>query len=118
MVWMKAMAANVAAKGQDVQTSRLLWSEIYRNGENTQIRRSAEEHLLALEAQEQLSNLNNLLAQYRERESQPARSFQELVTAGLLPSVPRDPSGAPYAIGPEGRAGLSPQSRIDLMLLQ
>ncbi len=118
MAWMKAMAANVAAKGQDFQTSRLLWSEIYRNGENAQIRRSAEEHLLALEAQEQLRNLNNLLAQYRERESHPARSFQELIAAGLLASVPRDPSGAPYIIGPQGRAGLSPQSRIDLMLLE
>jgi len=52
--WMKAMAAAVAAKGGEFETSRLLWAEIYRQAENDQLRRAALDHLRALEAEEQI----------------------------------------------------------------
>jgi hypothetical protein len=117
-VWMKALAATVAAAGGQIQTSRLLWSEIYRQAENESIRRSAHEHLLALQAQEELEHLSRLLAQYREREGREARALRELVAAGFLSAVPRDPSGAAYCVGPDGRAALAPGSKIDLRLLQ
>jgi hypothetical protein len=117
-VWMKALAATVAAAGGQIQTSRLLWSEIYRQAENESIRSSAHEHLLALQAEEELEHLNRLLAQYREREGREARGFRELVAVGFLSAVPRDPSGAVYRVGPDGRAALAPGSKIDLRLLQ
>lgn len=117
-VWMRALAATVAAAGGQIQTSRLLWSEIYRQAENESIRRSAQEHLLALQAGEELEYLNRLLAQYREKEGREARGFRELVAAGFLSAVPRDPSGAPYRVAPDGRAALGPGSKIDLRLLQ
>jgi len=117
-VWMKALAATVAAAGGQIQTSRLLWSEIYRQAENESMRRSAAEHLLALQAQEEMEKLNRLLMQYREREGREARAFRELVAARYLSGLPRDPSGAPYGVGPDGRAALAPASKIDLRLLQ
>ena len=52
--WMKATAAAVAAKGGDLETSRLLWAEIYRQAENDQLRQAALDHLRALEAAEQI----------------------------------------------------------------
>jgi len=117
-IWMKALAASVAAAGGQIQTSRLLWSEIYRQAENESIRRSAQEHLLALQAQEDMEHLNRLLGQYRAREGRQAQRFAELVAAGSLPALPRDPSGVPYRVGPEGRAALGPESKVDLRLLQ
>jgi tetratricopeptide (TPR) repeat protein len=118
MAWMKALAATVAAEGGEIRTSRLLWSEIYRQADNDQIRKSAEEHLLALQAQEEMQALNALLQQYRQRQGYPARSFRDLVTAGLLSAMPLDPTGAPYRVGSDGQAALSPKSGIDLGLLQ
>ena len=118
MIWMKVLAASVAAKGAEIQTSRLLWSEIYRNAENDQLRDSALAHLAALDAQEQIEKLDEMLARYREREGFEARAFRELVAAGFLASIPKDPSGVPYVVGPDGRTALSPQSKIDLQLLQ
>jgi hypothetical protein len=92
-VWMRALAATVAAAGGQVQTSRLLWSEIYRQAENESIRRSAQEHLLALQGGEEMEGLNRLLAQYCQAERREARGFRELVAAGFMSAVPRDPSG-------------------------
>jgi len=118
MAWMKVLAATVAREGGDIKTSQLLWSEIYRQAENDQIRKSAEEHLLALQAQEEIEHLNRMLDQYREREGQEPGSIHDLITAGTLTSVPRDPSGVPYFLGRDGRARLSPNTKVDLKLLQ
>ncbi len=118
MVWMRVMAATVAAQGGERQTSRFLWSEIYRNGDNDQIRESALQHLAAIEAQDQAEKLNVLLARYEEGEGHTARSFHDLMAAGYLSRVPRDPSGAPWLVGPDGRVVLAPETKIDLRLLQ
>lgn len=116
-VWIKALAAMVAAKGGDSAASRLLWTEIYQHAENDLVRQSALEHLAALEAQDQIKALNLLLDRFRAREGRPAHSMQELVAAGFLRGIPADPSRVPYVIGPDGKAGLGPESKIKLQLL-
>ena len=117
-LWMKALAAAVAAKGGQAATSRLLWTEIYRSAANQSVRQSALEHLAALEAQDEIRTLNALLAAYEQKVGSRARSFGELVGAGLLRGLPRDPGGTPFQIGPDGRAILAPESRVNLKLLQ
>jgi hypothetical protein len=117
-IWMRTLAAAVAAKGGERETARLLWSEIYRHADNDQIRRSAQDHLAALAAQEDLGRLNSLLVRYRERFGQPARAFSEIVAAGLLPRVPVDPSGVPYVVNSQGQADLSAASGVDLKLVR
>jgi hypothetical protein len=118
MQWMRAMAAKVAAQGGQLATSRFLWSEIARQADNQQIRKNAEDHLIALEAAEEISKLGELVALYNSRQGRPARSFQALVVAGYLRALPRDPSGAPYILDASGRVRLNPRSSVDLSLLQ
>jgi tetratricopeptide (TPR) repeat protein len=118
MQWMRIMAAKVAAEGGQLATSRFLWSEIARQADNEQIRKNAEEHLMAIKATEEITKLDELLALYNSRQGRPARSLQALVVAGYLRATPRDPSGAPYILDPGGRARLNPRSSVDLSLLQ
>lgn len=118
LIWMRVMAAAIAGEGGAISTARLLWTEIYREAENDQIRRSAEEHLAALRALEDLGQLDARLAEFQRREGTAAESWQDLISAGLLRGIPRDPSGVPYRIGRDARAELGPGSRIDLKLLQ
>ncbi len=118
LVWMKVLAASVAARGGEAGTSRLLWLEIYRAAGNDTIRNSAEAHLAALDAQGEIQKLNVVLARYREKEGHAARSFQELVAARWLLRAPKDPSGVPYLIGADGQAGLGPQTKVDINLLR
>jgi len=117
-VWLKTLAAAAAAEGGEHETSRLLWSEIYHQADNEQIRRSAQDHLAALAAQEDLGRLNSLLLRYRELFGQPARALGEIVAAGLLSRVPVDPSGVPYIVNSQGQAALSPASGVDLKLVR
>jgi len=116
--WMRALAASVAAQGGEIQTSRILWTEIGRSAENDSIRHSADIHLAALDAQEALSKLDSLLADYKQKEGHEARSMQDLVAAGYLRGIPLDPLGEPFVVGPDGRVTLGPKTRIDLGLVQ
>jgi len=118
MVWMKVLAARVAAEGGRIGTSRMLWSEIYRHGDNEAIRRSAMEHLIALDAQEQMAALTEVLAKFRRKFGRTASSFREVAEAGLIRAIPHDPTGAPYEIDASGRVTLSRKSQVDLRLLQ
>jgi hypothetical protein len=115
-VWMKTLAATVAAKGGEIRTSQLLWSQVYQTAGNDQIRESARNHLAALKAYEDIQSLDRLLGVYKKNAGHPARSLQDLVTAGLLHGIPIDPSGAPYGVSPDGAARLSPSSSINLQL--
>lgn len=117
-IWMKVMAAAIAGAGGAMSTSRLMWTQIYEETENEQIRKSAEEHLAALRAQEDIGQLNALLAEFQRREGRAATSWRDLVDAGLLRGVPRDPSRVSYSIGKDARAGLGPGSKVDFRLLQ
>jgi tetratricopeptide (TPR) repeat protein len=116
-VWLKAIAAMVASKGGDAESSKILWMEIYRNAENDQMKQSAIEHLAALSAHEQIQMLNRRLSQYRERVGKRASKFEDLVKLGLLRGIPVDPTGIPYVIEPDGQAALGAKSTVKLRLL-
>jgi len=118
MDWMRVLAARVAAQGGQLDTSKFLWSEIAHQAGNAQIRKNAEDHLMAFKAEEDIAKLDELLALFNSRQGRPARSLQALVVAGYLRSLPRDPSGVPYLLDPSGRVRLGPRSSVDLGLLE
>lgn len=116
--WLKALAGTVAAKGGDLETSRFLWSEIYRHAETDEIRSNAEYHLAALTAKEQIGQLNNLLEIYKQKSGYDAHSFNDLVAIGMLRGLPLDPSGVPYVVGSDGYTALGQGSQVHLHLIQ
>lgn len=118
MPWMRALAAKVAAQGGELATSKFLWSEFANQAGNEQMRKNAEEHLMAIQATEEIAKLGELVALYNARQERPARSFQALVAAGYLRALPRDPSGKPYLLSASGHVKLNPRSSVDLSLLQ
>jgi tetratricopeptide (TPR) repeat protein len=115
--WMRVLAASVASQGGEIQTSRLLWTEIAHAAGNDSMRHSAEIHLAALDALEALRKIDGLLALYRQQQGREPRSLQDLVVAGYLRRVPLDPSGEAFAIAQNGHATLGPMTRIDLGLV-
>jgi tetratricopeptide (TPR) repeat protein len=117
LIWMKAMAATIAAQGGGFQTSRLLWSEIYRQVETETVRRSAIAHLAALRADQDIRELNAVVTRFREEQGRNPDSLENLVHAGYLNGIPLDPSGVPYVLGEDGRVTVEPHSKIDRNLL-
>lgn len=101
--FLAVLAAQAAEHGGEAKTAQLLWSAIYESTPDKDIRNTAAWHLRALEVDETVSQLDQLVETYRQRNGHLPESFQDLVRAGLLPGIPLDPSGHEYQLESNGR---------------
>ncbi len=90
--WMRVLAASVAAQGGEIQTSRILWTEIARTAGNDSIRHSAEIHLAALDAQEALRSstvCSPFTSRRRGTKLAPCRTWSRRATCAGFRLTPR-----------------------------
>lgn len=106
-IWMKVMAAKIAADGESLETSYFLWRDIYQTAKEPQIKKNAELHLRLVKVDLDLRELNRLADEYERRTGRRATKMSELVQAGLLSQLPGDPDGYPYVLGEDGKAELN-----------
>jgi len=106
-IWMKVMAAKIAADGESLETSYFLWREVFQTAQDPQIKKNAELHLRLVKVDLDLRQLNLLADEYERRTGRRATKMSELVQAGLLPRMPGDPDGYPYVLGEGGKAELN-----------
>jgi hypothetical protein len=112
MIWMKAFAARISEKGETLETSVMLWSEIYNSTSDPSIKKNAKIHLQLLRARADCEQLNKLAAEYKKRTGRPPGEVRDLVNAGLLPGVAVDPVGVVYFFDLEGNAQINPASPL------
>jgi tetratricopeptide (TPR) repeat protein len=110
--FMKIMAAKIAAEGESLETSYALWLDIYQNTTDKDIKKNAEEHLRLVKAELDLRKLNELADEYARQTGHRVVRLSDLVQAGLLSGMPRDPDGFPYVLGEDGRAELNLKSPL------
>lgn len=110
--WMKTMAARIAAEGESLETSYALWLDIYQTVADKQVHRNAGEHLLMLQAQMEMREINRRADQYEKETGKRPQKMSDLVDAGLLGKQPLDPMHYPYVIGENGKAELHPKSPL------
>lgn len=109
---MKIMAARVAENGESLETSRLIWAELYNSTKDESVRQRALFHVQALDAQMALKKLNDSSEEYWKKFGRFPTSVQELRDAGLVEGDLKDPAGYPYIMGPNGVPQLDPQSPV------
>jgi hypothetical protein len=110
--WMAIMAARLEQKGGSIETSRMMWSQIYESSTNANVRKMALNTLKGLKAEEDENELDKLAAQYRDRFGRFPSTMGEMRDAGFIRGIPADPEGYPYILGPDGKAGLDPHSPV------
>jgi hypothetical protein len=101
--FLRVLAAQAAEHGGESQTAQLLWSAIYESTHDKDIRGTATWHLRALQVDETVNQLDQLVETYREHHGHLPASFGEMIQAGLLPGIPLDPSGHEYRLESNGR---------------
>jgi tetratricopeptide (TPR) repeat protein len=105
--WMKTMAAFMHAKAGDTSTARYLWSRIYEETEDKNIKQNAYMRLAALKIDEEVPQLERAVSQYQQQTGHWPKSWRELISAGLLKGLPVDPAGEAYLLEPDGRVELA-----------
>jgi len=111
-IWMKVMAAKIAAEGASLSTSIFLWNDIYQTAKDPQVRENALLHLQLLRVEEDCKQLDALADEFQKRIGRRPGRVSELIQAGLLPRMPVDPKGYPYVFGPDGKAALNLDSPL------
>ena len=111
-VWMKIMAAKIAAEGESFSTSMFLWKDIYESSSDPLIKKNALQRLKLLKAKEDCKQLDALADEYAKRNGRRPARMSDLVQAGLLRGVPADPEGFAYVFGEDGKAELNLDSPL------
>ena len=112
LMWMKVMAARIAAEGESYGTSAFLWNDIYETTTDPEIKKNAELHLQLLKAKEDCRQLDLLADGLQKRSGHRPKRIRELVEAGLLRWVPVDPMGYAYVFDENGKAALNVDSPL------
>ncbi len=111
-IWMKIMAAKIAAEGESLSTSIFLWNEVYQTTKDPQVKENAVTHLHLLRAEQDCKQLDALADEFQKRTGRRPSRVGELVQAGMLARLPVDPMGYPYVFGPDGKAALNLDSPL------
>jgi tetratricopeptide (TPR) repeat protein len=111
-LWMKVMAAKVAAEGESFETSYFLWKDIYNSTADPSVKKNALVHLQLLKVREDGKQLNGLADEYAKRFGKRPARMSEMVQAGLIRGIPGDPLGYAYVFGEDGKVELNLDSPL------
>jgi tetratricopeptide (TPR) repeat protein len=101
--FMPILAARMAQHAGEFDTARMLWFTTYQSSKEPQIRQNAVEHLLALQVDEEVTRLEQVVGQYRQRTGRLPIALTDLEHAGFIHGPQNDPKGHPYQLMPDGR---------------
>jgi tetratricopeptide (TPR) repeat protein len=109
--FMPILAARMAQHAGEFDTARMLWFTAYQNTKDPMVQENAVEHLRALQVDEEVTRLEQVVQRYREKTGRLPLSMGDLERAGAIHGTPVDPTGRPYKLMPDGRIEVQdPQS--------
>ena len=112
LVWMKIMAARVAAEGESFETSMFLWKDIYDSSADPSVKKNALMNLQLLRVKEDCRQLDWLADEYAKKYGKRPARMSDLAQAGLIRGIPRDPLGYAYVVGKDGKVELDLDSPL------
>jgi tetratricopeptide (TPR) repeat protein len=105
--FLRVMAAQMAQHGGELAMAQMMWATTYQSTQDRDVRANAAIHLRALQAEQDVTNLENLVSQYHAKTGHLPASFSDLQAAGLLREIPVDPLGHTYKLTSDGRVEVS-----------
>ena len=103
--WMEAMKAKLLSEGGSRSTAREIYTRMYEQSADEQVKDMARKHLMQLDSLDQRDGLRKLFAAYQTRTGKCPESWRELGQIFRTLKIPMDqagspldPSGAPYVL--------------------
>jgi hypothetical protein len=102
----RRFAINYGIHPESIATTKAAWSVIYETSPDPVVRERAAAHIAHLEI---LEYLNAAVQAFKKATGRYPVDMEEVVRAGLIPSVPEDPFGFKFKIYGEGVVGIAPE---------
>jgi tetratricopeptide (TPR) repeat protein len=93
-------AAFAVKKGKDLQTSRVLWMELFNKTNNKTEKELALFYIAQIDREFVIKKLEELIKKYQKAENKSIASVNDLVESGYLGSIPPDPLGGKFVWDP------------------
>jgi hypothetical protein len=103
--YLQLLVSRLYASGGDPTTAMQFIAARLKNEETPGVREMLEKRLSDIWINRDLAAINAAIDAYTAKLHRAPKDVRALVTAGLLPALPRDPEGGEYAIFSDGRAG-------------
>jgi hypothetical protein len=104
--FMPILAARMAQHAGEFDTARMLWFTTYQSTKDADVRQNAVDHLRALQVDEDVTRLEQVVEKYRQQNGRLPASLDDLDHAGFIHGTPADPEGHPYKLMTDGRIEL------------
>jgi hypothetical protein len=101
--WLKMMAAKMLTDAGSIDTARYMWLNIYKESTDKNLKQNALLHLQCLAVDQQVPQLEAIVKEFERRYGRYPSSWGEIIAAGGMRSMPRDPTGAPYVLRSDGK---------------
>jgi tetratricopeptide (TPR) repeat protein len=110
--FMPILAARMAQHAGEFDTARMLWFTAYQNSKDPLVQENAVEHLRALQVDEEVTRLEQVVQKYGEKNGRLPLSMGDLERDGSIHGTPADPTGRPYKLMPDGRIEVQDPQRL------
>ncbi len=101
--FMPILAARMAQHAGEFDTARMLWFTTYQSTKEAPVRQNAVEHLLALQVDEDVTRLEQVVEKYRRQTGRLPTGIGDLERARFIHGTPTDPKGHAYRLMLDGR---------------
>jgi hypothetical protein len=98
--WLQPVAASMLAEGGARDSARALWTELANTTDQDWLRTAANRALLQLDAEAVIEQLQAVVNRYDDMKGSFPSGWADMVSAGLVPGIPVDPAGKPFALDP------------------
>ena len=98
--WIRPLIAVVQAERGDTNSARVVWRSMLESDMEF-MRDEAARRLQQLDAIDQIAQLETIVQTYAQRTGGNPRSWGDLIRMRMIPGVPVDPTGRPYALDPQ-----------------
>lgn len=104
----KRLYADAAFKDTNYETAWQNWLEVYRTAEDERIKKIASNHLYQVKSSMDIAKLEDAIEEYRQKFGRFPDNLTQLVSAGILESVPKDWDDQDYIYNPQTGEVASP----------
>lgn len=111
--WLRTLAADLLAKGGDLEASRRMWQQMYDQAEEGILRMHAEVQLAILDSRAAARHLTALVADVERRQGQRPEQLEQLRRLGVWQGPLEDQNGVPFSYDVStGQVSVAPDSPL------
>lgn len=96
------LASRMLSEGRRPETALALLSAMMNSESNPARRRALNDRIREVVTERDIQYLESAVERYRKTTRRTPGTLADLVTAGIIPEIPREPSGGRYLLSPDG----------------